>query len=83
MFASAIASYQMNIPNVHIHGGDKSGGLDEYTRHAITKISNVHFTATKKSSQRIKKMGEKSKYIFHTGSLSIDEILNDNIKKKK
>ena len=83
MFASAIASYQMNIPNVHIHGGDKSGGLDEYTRHAITKISNVHFTATKKSSQRIKKMGEKSKNIFHTGSLSIDEILNNNITKKQ
>ena len=83
MFASAIASYQMNIPNVHIHGGDESGGLDEYTRHAITKISNVHFTATKRSSQRIKKMGEKSKYIFHTGSLSIDEILNDNITKKQ
>ena len=83
MFASAIASYQMNIPNVHIHGGDKSGGLDEYTRHAITKISNVHFTATKKSSQRIKKMGERSENIFHTGSLSIDEILNDNITKKQ
>ena len=56
MFASAIASYQMNIPNVHIHGGDKSGGLDEYTRHAITKISNIHFTATKKSSQSSGKM---------------------------
>ena len=83
MFASAIASYQMNIPNVHIHGGDKSGGLDEYTRHAITKISNIHFTATKKSSQRIKKMGERSENIFHTGSLSIDEILNDNITKKQ
>jgi len=83
MFASAIAAYQMNIPNVHIHGGDKSGGLDEYTRHAITKISNVHFTATKKSSQRIKKMGEKSKNIFHTGSLSIDEILNGDITKKQ
>ena len=83
IFASAIASYQMNIPNVHIHGGDKSGGLDEYTRHAITKISNIHFTATKKSSQRIKKMGERSENIFHTGSLSIDEILNDNITKKQ
>ena len=43
MFASAIAAYHMNIPNAHIHGGDKSGGIDEYTRHAITKISNIHF----------------------------------------
>ncbi|RZD45056.1 MAG: UDP-N-acetylglucosamine 2-epimerase (hydrolyzing) [Thaumarchaeota archaeon] len=82
MFASAIAAYQMNIPNVHIHGGDVSGGLDEYTRHAITKISNIHFAATKKSSERIKKMGEKSKYVFHTGSLGIDEILKKKITKK-
>ena len=48
MLASAISAYHMNIPNVHLHGGDKSGGIDEYTRHAITKISNIHFPATKK-----------------------------------
>ncbi|MCV0399632.1 MAG: UDP-N-acetylglucosamine 2-epimerase [Nitrosarchaeum sp.] len=83
MFASAIAAYQMSIPNAHIHGGDKSGGLDEYTRHAITKISNIHFAATKKSAERIKKMGECPKNIFYTGSLSIDEILNKNITKKE
>ena len=75
MLASAIAAYHMNIPNAHIHGGDKSqGGLDEYTRHAITKMSNIHFTATKESFNRIKKMGENPKYIFLTGSPSIDEI---------
>ena len=44
IFASAIAAYNMNIPNAHIHGGDVSGNIDEYTRHAITKISNIHFT---------------------------------------
>ena len=45
MLASAIAAYHMNIPNAHIHGGDKSGGLDEYTRHAITKsVSYTHLT---------------------------------------
>ncbi len=48
MLASAIAAYHMNIPNAHIHGGDKSGGLDEYTRHAITKLSNIHFAAQKR-----------------------------------
>lgn len=83
MLASAIAAYQMNIPNAHIHGGDKSGGLDEYTRHAITKISNIHFPATKKSKENIKKMGENEKFIFHFGSLSIDEIKNGKIVKKQ
>ena len=82
MLASAIAAYHMNIPNAHIHGGDKSGGLDEYTRHAITKLSNIHFAATKNSAKRILQMGEKSKFIFHTGSPSIDQILKNKITKK-
>jgi len=82
MLASAIAAYHMNIPNAHIHGGDKSGGLDEYTRHAITKLSNIHFAATKKSAKRILQMGEKFGFIFHTGSPSIDEILKNKITKK-
>ena len=83
MFSSAIAAYHMNIPNAHIHGGDVSGGIDEYTRHAITKISNLHFTATKKSMNRVLKMGENPKYIFNTGSSAIDEILEQKITTKK
>ena len=84
MFASAIAAYHMNIPNAHIHGGDRSkGGIDEYNRHAITKISNIHFAASKKSYDRIVKMGENPKFVFHTGSPSIDEIKENNITSKK
>jgi len=80
MFASAIAAYYMNIPNAHIHGGDKTqGGIDEYTRHAITKISNIHFAASKKSFERILKMGEHKKNIFHVGSPGIDEIKQNKI----
>lgn len=83
MFASAITAYHMNIPNAHIHGGDVSGGIDEYTRHAITKISNLHFAATKKSMSRILKMGENPKYVYNTGSPAIDEILEQKIMTKK
>jgi len=79
MLSSAIAAYHQNTPNAHIHGGDKSGGLDEYTRHAITKISNIHFAATKKSADRIKRMGEDPRYILQTGSLALDEILERKI----
>ena len=82
MLASSIAAYHMNIPNAHIHGGDKSGGIDEYTRHAITKISNIHFTASKVSKKRIIKLGENSKYVFLTGSPSIDEIFSNKITNK-
>lgn len=79
-FASAIASSHMNIPNAHIHGGDKSrAGIDEYNRHAITKISNIHFAASKKSKERIIKMGEDPKRVFVTGSPAIDEISQNKI----
>jgi len=81
--ASAVAAFHMNIPNVHISGGDKTqGGIDEYIRHAITKISNIHFATTKKSMERIINMGENPKYVFNTGSLAIDEISNHKITKK-
>lgn len=75
MLASAIAAYHLNIPNAHIHGGDRTqGGIDEYNRHAITKISNIHFAASKKSASRIIKMGENPKYVYVTGSPGIDQI---------
>ena len=84
MLASALAAYHMNIPNAHIHGGDRTqGGIDEYTRHAITKISNIHFAATKKSYSRIIKMGENRKNTFFVGSPSLDEIKENKISRLK
>ncbi len=79
-FASSIAAFHMNIPNAHIHGGDKTmGGIDEYIRHAITKISNIHFAASKISQKRIIKMGENKDFVYFTGSPGIDEIVKRKI----
>jgi GDP/UDP-N,N'-diacetylbacillosamine 2-epimerase (hydrolysing) len=83
MLVSALAAYHMNIPNAHIHGGDKSRGIDEYTRHAITKISNIHFAATQKSYKRIIKLGENPNYVFKSGSPGIDEVVSNKITSKK
>jgi GDP/UDP-N,N'-diacetylbacillosamine 2-epimerase (hydrolysing) len=87
MLASAIAASHMNIINAHLAGGDKSGGIDEYNRHAITKLSNIHFTNTKNSKKRIIKMGENPKFVFNTGYLAMDDIrrtisTKSNIEKK-
>ena len=82
MLASTIAAYYMNIPNAHIHGGEISGGIDEFTRHAITKMSNVHFAVTQKSKERILRMGENPKYVYLTGSPAIDEVLTNKITSK-
>ncbi len=63
--SAALAASHMNIPNAHIHGGDKTqAGIDEYNRHAITKLSNIHFAGTRNSKQRIIKMGESSQHVF-------------------
>src|SRR3990170_2610541 len=76
--AAAISGAYMNILVAHIHGGDSArGGLDEYARHAITKFAHVHFPATKKSAERIIKMGENQWRVYTVGSPALDIILNE------
>lgn len=82
--ATAIASSYMGIPVAHIHGGDNAiGGLDELARGAITKLSHIHFPATKKSAKRIEKMGEAKWRIFMVGSPAVDYLLTCNYLDKK
>jgi UDP-N-acetylglucosamine 2-epimerase (non-hydrolysing)/GDP/UDP-N,N'-diacetylbacillosamine 2-epimerase (hydrolysing) len=84
IFAAAIAASYSGKVVAHISGGDKSkAGYDEYTRHAITKISHIHFPSTAKSAERIKKLGEDKKYIFTVGSTSLDTILNKKFKTRE
>lgn len=74
MLAGAIAAMHLNIPIVHIHGGELSGTVDESIRHAISKLAHYHFTATKKSRERLIRMGEKPERIFVTGAPGLDAI---------
>ena len=75
MLAGAVVGTYLSIPVAHIHGGDISSTVDETVRHAITKLSNIHFAATKKSAERIIKMGEKSSNVFVVGAPGIEEIV--------
>ena len=72
----AMAASYMNIPVVHIEGGEISGSIDESIRHAITKLAHLHFPASKSAADRIIKMGERKDTVFAVGSTSLD-ILND------
>ena len=64
-----------NIPIAHIHGGEVTeGAIDESIRHAITKMSSIHFTTTKEASSRVRQMGEDPEQIVVTGSPGIDQI---------
>lgn len=76
MLAAAIVGEYLGIPVAHIHGGDVTSTVDEASRHAITKLANIHFPAIKESAERIIKMGEEKKNVHVVGAPGIDEIVN-------
>ncbi len=70
--ATAVAASYMNIPVAHVQGGEVTGSIDEKVRHAVTKLSNLHFVATQKAAERVIRMGENPATVFVTGCPSID-----------
>lgn len=70
--ATAISAAYMNIPLVHIQGGEVTGSIDEKVRHAITKLADVHFVSHEYAAQRVIKMGEDPDTVYITGCPSID-----------
>lgn len=70
--ATAIAASYMNIPLAHTQGGEVTGSIDESVRHAITKLSHIHFPSSKKSYNNLIKLGENKNTIYLTGCPSID-----------
>ena len=70
--ATAIAASYMNIPLVHIQGGEVTGNIDEKVRHAITKLSDRHLVASADAAARVVRMGEVPETVVNTGCPSID-----------
>jgi GDP/UDP-N,N'-diacetylbacillosamine 2-epimerase (hydrolysing) len=70
--ANAVAASYMNIPVVHIQGGEVTGSIDEKVRHAVTKLSNLHLVSTKLAAERVLKLGEEPDTVVVTGCPSID-----------
>ena len=72
--ATAVAASFMNIPLVHIQGGEITGSIDEKVRHAITKLADIHLTASQQARKRVINLGEDPKRVFCTGCPSIDIV---------
>ena len=72
--ATAIAASYMNIPVAHNQGGEITGSIDESVRHAITKLSHIHFPATEQSRDYLIRMGEAVDTVHLTGCPSLDAI---------
>ena len=83
--STAITATYMNILVAHTMGGEVTGTLDESVRHAITKLSHLHFVANKDSMKRVMKLGEKPSHVFNVGCPRNDllkKILKNNFKKE-
>lgn len=73
--AFAIASIIARIPIAHIHGGELTqGSIDDSFRHAITKMSQFHFTSTELYRKRVIQLGEHPDRVFNVGALGIDNV---------
>lgn len=72
--ATAVAASYMNIPVAHTQGGETTGSIDESVRHAVTKLSHIHFPATKAAGAALIRMGEWPDTVHVTGCPSIDVI---------
>jgi GDP/UDP-N,N'-diacetylbacillosamine 2-epimerase (hydrolysing) len=74
MLAGAIAALHLGVCSVHLHGGERSGSVDEPVRHAISKLSSYHFVATAAARERLLRMGEPADRIHVVGAPGIDGL---------
>ena len=75
IFSVVATAMMMRIPIAHISGGEiTEGAIDDNIRHAITKMSHIHFTATNEYRQRVIQMGEAPKRVFNVGEIGLDNL---------
>lgn len=82
----AVANVAMiqNIPIAHLYGGETTeGAIDESIRHAITKLSFLHFTSTESYRQRVIQLGEHPDRVFNVGAIGIENILREKLYSKE
>jgi UDP-N-acetylglucosamine 2-epimerase (non-hydrolysing)/GDP/UDP-N,N'-diacetylbacillosamine 2-epimerase (hydrolysing) len=78
--AAAMAATLLRIPIAHIHGGEISeGAIDDAMRHAITKLSHLHFVAAEEFRDRIIQMGESPERVFIVGAPGLDHLTENSL----
>ena len=77
IMAPVLAALVHNIPVAHLHGGELSeGAIDDSIRHAVTKLSQLHFVSTEEYAARIRQLGEAAERIFCVGAPALDGLVN-------
>lgn len=82
--AVCIAAMNQKVPIAHLYGGETTeGAVDESIRHAITKMSYIHFTSTESYRRRVIQLGEQPNRVFCVGAIGIENILKEEIMPKR
>ena len=75
IFAATTTAFLLKIPIIHLHGGELTeGASDDALRHAITKMSYLHFTSTEEYRQRVIQLGESPDRVYNVGAIGLDNI---------
>lgn len=78
--AVCCAAMNQRIPIAHLYGGEiTEGAVDESIRHAITKLSYLHFTSTEEYRSRVIQLGEQPDRVFSVGAIGIENILQEKL----
>ena len=84
MLAVASTALIYKIPIAHLHGGEiTEGAFDDAIRHAITKMSHLHFTSTEAYRKRVIQLGEQPERVFNVGALGVENILKTDFMPKE
>ena len=84
IFACVSVALIFNIPVAHIHGGELTeGAFDDAMRHAITKMSHIHFTTNREHTNRVIQMGENQDYVFNVGAPGVENIKSISLLSKE
>ncbi|MCI8483300.1 MAG: UDP-N-acetylglucosamine 2-epimerase (hydrolyzing) [Lachnospiraceae bacterium] len=80
ILAICAAAVNAHVPIAHLHGGELTqGAVDDSMRHAITKMSYLHFASTEEYRRRIIQMGEEPERVFNVGSLGVENVLREEL----
>jgi UDP-hydrolysing UDP-N-acetyl-D-glucosamine 2-epimerase len=75
MLSAAVAALPFALPVAHLHGGEVTeGAIDEQIRHAITKLSHLHFVAAEPYAARVRQLGEDPERIHCFGAPGLDRL---------
>lgn len=84
MLAVASTALIYKIPIAHLHGGEiTEGAFDDAIRHAITKMSHLHFTSTEAYRKRVIQLGEQPERVFNVGALGVENVTKNDFMTKE